>query len=228
LKMFVLPIPPKSQPLLGGVSTNEFGLDGMTQHIDRPLKLYVYNHEYDVTRELTITPRRNWGGEGALGCVLGFGALHRVPAPLTEPPHAPGETLFDVGDEKAISSPMDQTQQHQHSFITPATMYPRPTPTPPPQGFRTISPGPGQFRTQPTPSQMKGGSVRHKARHVHHMNPSAMDAFMREEEQKSRALDYVGRSASPVVGAGGVPPPPRGGFAPPPPPPKATGPEDID
>src|SRR5436309_6983408 len=64
--------------------------------MSRPLRLYVYNHEYNVTRELTINPSRHWGGEGALGCVLGFGALHRLPAPLQEPPQAPGETLFET------------------------------------------------------------------------------------------------------------------------------------
>src|SRR5262245_27992848 len=63
--------------------------------MNRPLRLLVYNHEYNVTRPVTITPSRSWGGEGALGCVLGFGALHRIPAPLEEPPQAPGETLFD-------------------------------------------------------------------------------------------------------------------------------------
>ena len=60
-----------------------------------PISLYVYNNEYNVTRSLTITPARNWGGEGMLGCVLGYGALHRIPAPLDEPVQAPGEMLFD-------------------------------------------------------------------------------------------------------------------------------------
>ena len=191
--------------------------------IERPLRLYVYNHEYDVVRELAITPRRNWGGEGALGCILGFGALHRVPPPLTEPPNAPGETLFDssghasgggvgVGGSE-MYSPMDQ-----QNFITPANMYPAAatrTPPPPPQ-FRTQSPvGGQQYLSQPP----KSGSIRHKPRlHAHNMNPSAMDAFMREEEQKSRELDYSGSGRnSPAAGL--PPPPPRGG----PPPPRRVG-----
>lgn len=212
------------------------------KHIDRPLKLYVYNHEYDVTREVTITPRRSWGGEGALGCVLGFGALHRVPAPLTEPPNAPGETLFDLSSaggqppppSSSLYSPMDQQQQQPSSFVTPATMFPRPAPTPPPQQFRTVSPaGHHQLPPQPPPPRGGGGSVRHKARHAHHMKPSAMDAFMREEEQKSRELENAGRrSGSPGVAAV-APPPPRSGFGPPPPRragtplAQATAPEDI-
>lgn len=56
----------------------------------------MYNNEYDVTREITIHPSRDWGGEGALGCVLGYGALHRLPAPLSEPVAGPGEMLFET------------------------------------------------------------------------------------------------------------------------------------
>ncbi|CUS12192.1 unnamed protein product [Tuber aestivum] len=181
--------------------------------IERPLRLYVYNHEYDVVRELTITPRRNWGGEGALGCVLGFGALHRVPPPLTEPPNAPGETLFDSasGVSSEAHPPVDQ-----QNFITPASMHPALTRTPPPAPrFRTQSPVGGQYPPQPP----KSGSIRHNKprHHGHHMNPSAMDAFMREEEQKSRELDYSGSGRNSPV-AGPPPPPPRGG-----PPPRRVG-----
>lgn len=80
---------PYSDYILGtpeGVLHGESGLSELVEdHIGRPLRLYVYNSEYDVTRELTIHPSRDWGGEGALGCVLGYGALHRLPAPLSEP-----------------------------------------------------------------------------------------------------------------------------------------------
>ena len=40
--------------------------------MNQALRLYVYNQEYDVTRMVTITPARNWGGDGSLGCLLGF------------------------------------------------------------------------------------------------------------------------------------------------------------
>lgn len=45
----------------------------------KPLKLYVYNTESDSCREVTITPNNQWGGEGSLGCGIGFGYLHRIP-----------------------------------------------------------------------------------------------------------------------------------------------------
>src|SRR4051794_32553632 len=56
-----------------GTLHGEGGLGELVEdHLGRPLRLYVYNNEYDVTREVTIQPSREWGGEGALGCVLGY------------------------------------------------------------------------------------------------------------------------------------------------------------
>ncbi|XP_011883698.1 PREDICTED: Golgi reassembly-stacking protein 2 [Vollenhovia emeryi] len=48
-------------------------------HESRPLKLYVYNTKDDSCREVTITPNNTWGGEGSLGCGIGYGYLHRIP-----------------------------------------------------------------------------------------------------------------------------------------------------
>jgi len=48
-------------------------------HEGRPLKLYVYNTETDHCREVTITPNGAWGGEGSVGCGIGYGYLHRIP-----------------------------------------------------------------------------------------------------------------------------------------------------
>ncbi|KAH8268753.1 hypothetical protein KR018_000979 [Drosophila ironensis] len=48
-------------------------------HEQQPLKMYVYNLDDDACREVTIKPNTSWGGEGALGCGIGFGYLHRIP-----------------------------------------------------------------------------------------------------------------------------------------------------
>lgn len=48
-------------------------------HEAKPMKLYVYNMELDACREVTITPNSAWGGEGSLGCGIGYGYLHRIP-----------------------------------------------------------------------------------------------------------------------------------------------------
>ncbi|KAK2497902.1 hypothetical protein MC885_006119 [Smutsia gigantea] len=52
-------------------------------HEGKPLKLMVYNSESDCCREVTVTPNAAWGGEGSLGCGIGYGYLHRIP---TQPP----------------------------------------------------------------------------------------------------------------------------------------------
>ncbi|XP_074055211.1 Golgi reassembly-stacking protein 1 [Macrotis lagotis] len=69
-------------------------------HEGKPLKLMVYNSETDSCREVVVTPNGAWGGEGSLGCGIGYGYLHRIPTvspkkPLeTSPPMAlPPETL---------------------------------------------------------------------------------------------------------------------------------------
>ncbi|KAJ8955531.1 hypothetical protein NQ318_001361 [Aromia moschata] len=43
------------------------------------LKLYVYNSDDDSCREVSITPNSRWGGEGLVGCGIGYGYLHRIP-----------------------------------------------------------------------------------------------------------------------------------------------------
>ncbi|XP_055630839.1 Golgi reassembly-stacking protein 2 [Toxorhynchites rutilus septentrionalis] len=48
-------------------------------HEGRPLKMYVYNIGKDACREVTITPNSKWGGDGSLGCGIGYGYLHRIP-----------------------------------------------------------------------------------------------------------------------------------------------------
>ncbi|MBN3287098.1 GORS2 protein, partial [Polyodon spathula] len=48
-------------------------------HEGKGLKLYVYNTDTDNCREVVITPNTAWGGEGSLGCGIGYGYLHRIP-----------------------------------------------------------------------------------------------------------------------------------------------------
>ncbi|XP_061569204.1 Golgi reassembly-stacking protein 1-like isoform X2 [Cololabis saira] len=46
----------------------------------KPLKLLVYNTQSDQCREVVVTPNGAWGGEGSLGCGIGYGYLHRIPS----------------------------------------------------------------------------------------------------------------------------------------------------
>lgn len=57
----------------------------LQSHEGRPLKLMVYNSESDSCREVTVTPNAAWGGEGSLGCGIGYGYLHRIPTQPSRP-----------------------------------------------------------------------------------------------------------------------------------------------
>ena len=198
---------PYSDYILGtpeGVLHGEGGLSELVEdHIGRPLRLYVYNNEYNVTREVTIQPSRDWGGEGALGCVLGYGALHRLPAPLSEPVHGPGETMFD-GD--SAGGPASQA-----GFV-PATGFASPTGVIPPDN--ATSPPPSSSADFLVPAQMVDAQAApasapprsKKKERPHHGAPNLMDDYFKEQEKKSRELDNV-----PSRGSSPLPPPPKGG-----------------
>lgn len=176
----------------------------MEDYLSRTLRLYVYNHEYAVTRLVTITPSRSWGGTGALGCVLGFGALHRLPVPLTEPPAGPGETLFETArfsneEGRPLSvnlksypsgASLYQTTSHSKStdLLVPATLA-----SPPP------------VAATPTGPPRTGGRKPRKA-----VSPnSAFDEYFQEGVQKSQEEDSA-------PGAKNAPPPPPKMGGPPP------------
>lgn len=190
-----------------GIIHGEGGLGELVEeYISRSLRLYVYNHEYAVTRLVTITPSRGWGGSGALGCVLGYGALHRLPLPLNEPPAAPGETLFETarfsseGSRPTSTQPQAGPSEGSHvetplvefssNLLVPASMT-----SPPPPPVSTVSSGPPR----------SGRKARHAASSI-----QAFDDYFKEGEQKSKEQDMAptGKLAPP-------PPPPKGGVVPP-------------
>ncbi|XP_028041681.1 Golgi reassembly-stacking protein 2 [Bombyx mandarina] len=65
-------------------------------HEGRALKLYVYNANDDTCREVLITPNHNWGGDGSLGCGIGYGYLHRIPIRHSPPTNSP-QQLYNPG-----------------------------------------------------------------------------------------------------------------------------------
>ncbi|KAF2085337.1 hypothetical protein K490DRAFT_75195 [Saccharata proteae CBS 121410] len=203
-----------------GLVRGESGLGELVEdYLNRPLRLHVYNHEYNVTRPITITPTRTWGGQGALGCVLGFGAIHRLPPPLDEPPPNPGDTLFEAAPGSAKASfdastrPTDLTSAAASpapgggAFLVPAEMA-VPMRSPP-----LGSPGAGGA---------PAGHAKRKPRAHHAATPASggLDDYFKEGEQKSRELDYGGSGSR----TGSVPPPPPKVTGPPPKggPPKAS------
>jgi len=208
---------PHSDYILGtpsGTLRGEAALGELVEdHLNRTLVLWVYNSEFDVVREVELIPRRGWGGEGALGAVLGFGALHRLPVGLGEEIQAPGENLFEAehranmertrtGDggylEAPAESKVSSIQQQPPPFVNPSVV-------PPPM----ISPN------APTGATLAPGfATAHgkRSRHRGGASPSrAFDDMFEEGAQKSQEQDFVpSRKGTPVA-----------------PPPKLGGPEDA-
>ncbi|KAL1303315.1 hypothetical protein AAFC00_006719 [Neodothiora populina] len=190
-----------------GLMRGENGLGEIIEDfMNRPLRLYVYNHEYDVTRMITITPHRHWGGDGALGCVLGFGALHRVPAALSEPANAPGETMFETAR-------FSNEESSRPSFSIPSHPAASPAPALHTNGGDFLVPANMQFNTTAPPAALdpsQGPVVEKKpkkARAHAAISPSAMmDDYFKEGEQKSMELDNAPKGTNSAL-----PPPPKGG-----------------
>lgn len=86
-------------------------------HEGRPLKLYVYNTETDHCREVTITPNGAWGGEGSLGCGIGYGYLHRIPIDQMSPPPEPSRP-----NKEQIQPPLIKEQSNLESSATSTVM----------------------------------------------------------------------------------------------------------
>lgn len=104
-------------------------------HTDRALRLYVYNSDYDHTREVIIVPNREWGGEGLLGCGVGYGLLHRIPKPQDLPKVPPEMSSHDDqeppnsedqlktprigGPPSAFATPTGTSRFDEDEFSTP-------------------------------------------------------------------------------------------------------------
>ncbi|KAF4523981.1 hypothetical protein B566_EDAN010789 [Ephemera danica] len=91
-------------------------------HEGRALSLYVYNSETDSCRQLTLTPDSHWGGQGSLGCGIGFGYLHRIPIRRKNFVPAGNDTKENIDPETAKESGvLDQNNvekaQQDSSFI---------------------------------------------------------------------------------------------------------------
>uniref|UniRef100_A0AAY4E8D5 PDZ GRASP-type domain-containing protein n=1 Tax=Denticeps clupeoides TaxID=299321 RepID=A0AAY4E8D5_9TELE len=91
-------------------------------HEGKGLKLYVYNTDTDNCREVVITPNSAWGGEGSLGCGIGYGYLHRIP---TRPFEEGKKISFPGHVSNEPASPLkDGFTEVQLSAVTPPPFTP--------------------------------------------------------------------------------------------------------
>ncbi|XP_033340349.1 Golgi reassembly-stacking protein 2 [Megalopta genalis] len=80
-------------------------------HESRTLNLYVYNTEDDSCREVTIVPNHTWGGEGSLGCGIGYGYLHRIPIRNMQE-HKPSNSYTSTAKSTVLSHVTTTTATH--------------------------------------------------------------------------------------------------------------------
>ncbi|GMM32089.1 Grh1 protein [Martiniozyma asiatica (nom. inval.)] len=64
--------------------------------------LYVYNHDANCIRPVRVTVREGWGGNGLLGCDIGYGLLHRIPPQSQFQNYPSSETKKEVINEKSV------------------------------------------------------------------------------------------------------------------------------
>ncbi|XP_010017351.1 PREDICTED: Golgi reassembly-stacking protein 1 [Nestor notabilis] len=130
-------------------------------HEGKPLKLMVYNTEADSIREVVVTPNGAWGGEGSLGCGIGYGYLHRIPTqsviskkkPESKPPSPLPEAGTPVAPtdgytETPLLAPTSQSDNSEvltnldHSTDQEISGYsPESSLSPPPPLQRVMDPG---------------------------------------------------------------------------------------
>ena len=166
---------PHSDYIIGspsGTLRGESALGELVEdHLNRSLILWVYNSEFDVVREVELVPRRGWGGEGALGAVLGFGALHRLPVGLGEEVQAPGEKLFDAGHDGRKSSDFygNSHGDEKGEFLVPAELNPPAQALPPPPMLSpNVPPPPMMNPNAPQASTLTSPAARHGKKGRYH------------------------------------------------------------
>ncbi|RAK90250.1 golgi reassembly stacking protein [Aspergillus costaricaensis CBS 115574] len=197
---------PHSDYIIGtpsGTLRGESALGELVEdHLNRTLVLWVYNSEFDVVREVELVPTRGWGGEGALGAELGFGALHRLPVGLGEEVEGPGEVVFETRDDGSsapVVEALGQGPPPSGHFLVPANMTSPPPLSGPPRNLAA------------SPASHSSAGRRHKTRHTGSAAAVSFDDYFAEGEQKSKEQDFApSRRGTPL------PPPPKAGVRSPP------------
>ncbi|RLV92134.1 GRASP65 protein 1 [Spathaspora sp. JA1] len=190
-----------------------------------PITFYVYNHEYDVLRPVTVNLCRNWGssnGRGLLGCDVGYGYLHRIPevvgkfdnTSITEDP------IFESNQE--FSYDLDQKNESKPStFVPPIVPSPGKGVSPKLPNIplvasnKTVSPKllnvvPVTSTLAPTVSGPRSPvrlATARKKKHLLSADLGGLSDYMNEELQKSKEKDDEFKPRS-SAGAPTPPPPP--------------------
>ncbi|KAL6730289.1 hypothetical protein Aduo_001272 [Ancylostoma duodenale] len=205
----VVSVQPNSPASIAGLQSNTdyiLGAESVLNQADdlialvqanegKPLKLYVYNVDTDVVREVSLTPNSAWGGEGCLGCDIGYGYLHRIPisvdrskSPMPPPVIAtqpaklpqPGNTgipqIDQVSKPPAPSSFPDPSQFAASVNIPPPSSFAPPPATFPPAPPPAFTP---QSTSTPMvqPQTSNGSTDGHSHTHDGHGHSHNLDSY---------------------------------------------------
>lgn len=157
-----------------------------------PITLYVYNHDYDILRPVTVNLLRSWGtghNKGLLGCDVGYGLLHRIP-----------EVVGKFGSHEIVDDVLFESKDDfAYNLLAQKETSPPPVApsVPGPAAFVPLSTG-----TAPPP---RSGGKKKK-----HTAPTAalgdLQDYMNEELAKSKEQDTL--TSSDTATKSSAPPPP--------------------
>lgn len=164
-----------------------------------PITLFVYNHDYDVLRPVTLNLSRSWGtgnNRGVLGCDVGYGLLHRIPEVIGKfnEQQITDDVIFESNQPFSYHSSDTNVLGEREIANEEADKSSKP-PTAPTKSFVPIASMP-QPRTSP----------RKKKQTRAHGNLEDLNAYMNEELERSKNED---NNTSSEKYESVVPPPPK-------------------
>ncbi|KAI7884736.1 GRASP55/65 PDZ-like domain-containing protein [Mucor mucedo] len=92
------------------------------EYLGKPLRIYLYNSEWDSCRECIIVPNHEWGGNGSLGCDVGYGLLHRIPRRKKENETVTDESANNYSDTifNAPEYPENELEEAKQTLLPPS------------------------------------------------------------------------------------------------------------
>lgn len=117
--------------------------------LGKPLRLYLYNTEWDSCREVIIIPNHDWGGQGSLGCDVGYGLLHRIPR---RQPQVTSSYENNPAEHESSSS-----QMYSNTIFSTPDYQPSEDPSGQPEQFGNVGlVAPNEIHSTPDPSTSSG------------------------------------------------------------------------
>lgn len=198
-----------------------------------PITFFVYNHDYDILRPVTVSLSRSWSNgqnKGLLGCDVGYGLLHRIPevagkfgGEQTETSGGPMAIL----EAEGVSAP---AQLGDYGALVPSTSDGKGTAglghALPQPAQNSLTPGamrvsaieqPGRLQGSDHPggqtfevSPLRTSANRKQKAHVRTDVAGGIADIMNEELARSKAQDVKGPPEDSHVIPPPPPPPPRG------------------